>query len=108
MPNSKHSACLYACSSTCVRLRASICLSVIQGGGGGGGWSISFYKLIRVPPSPGVDQCFCLPIFLSALTPVPGLPQTVFLLCLKYDLFRKTSYTILNMLSRTEQNRFFI
>ena len=38
-------------------------------------------------------------LFISPEIPRRGLPQTFFLLCLKYDLFRKTVLTILNMLS---------
>ena len=64
---------------------------------GGGGYSIYFYKLIRVPPSPGLVSVFvCLsvcqhwhPMSWSATNP----------LCLKCDLFRKTILTNLNMLS---------
>ena len=61
--------CLYACASTCVRLRACVaaCLLLCHPGGGGGRL-FYFYKLIRVPPSPGVGQCLCLSIFLSTLT----------------------------------------
>ena len=38
-------------------------------------------------------------LFVSPCIPCPGLPQTFFPLCLKYDLFKKTILPILNMLS---------
>ena len=83
-----------------MRLRACVaaCLSVTRVVVGGGGYSNYFYKLIRVPPSPGLVSVFvCL--FVSTGIPCPGLQQTLFPLCLKYDLFRKTILTNLNMLS---------
>ena len=79
-----------------VRVRASKCMRGCLPFCHPEGWgnSISFYKLIRVLPSPGVGQCFRL--FISPGIPCPGLPDLYFPLCLKYDLFRKT---ILDMLS---------
>ena len=61
---------LYACASMRVHLRACVAayLHLCHPWWGGGGESITFCKLIRVPLSPGVGQCFCLYICLSALT----------------------------------------
>ena len=60
---------------------------------------LSCYKIIRMPPSPGVSQYFCLSICLPALTSHVLVCHTPsFPFCLKYDLFRKTILTILNML----------
>ena len=52
-----------------------------------------------MPPSPGLVSVFvCLSVRSTGI-PCPGLQQTLFPLCLKYDLFRKTILTNLNMLS---------
>ena len=82
----------------CLPACLSVTRMVVGGGGGGGGTLFIFINFIRVPPSPGLVSVFvCL--FVSTGIPCPGLQQTLFPLCLKYDLFRKTILTNLNMLS---------
>ena len=95
--------CLYACTSTCVRLRACVtaCLPFCHPGRGGGGGGVRIFLFINLSECSYtlglVNLTVCL--FVALDIPCPGLPQTFLLICLKYDLFRKSILTMLNMLS---------
>ena len=74
-------------------------LSVTRVGGGGGGVGVFlFINLSECPHPLGWSVFLSVYLFVSTGIPCPGLQQTFFPLCLKYDLFRK-QLTNLNMLS---------
>ena len=78
------------------------CLSVtrVGGGGGGRGTLFIFINLSECPHPLGWSVFLSFYLFVSTGIPCSGLQQqTFFPLCLKYDLFRKTILTNLNMLS---------
>ena len=100
------SVSLYASASACVRLSACVaaclpaCLSVTRVGGGGRGTLFIFINLSECPHPLGWSVFLSFYLFVSTGIPCSGLQQqTFFPLCLKYDLFRKTILTNLNMLS---------
>ena len=74
--------CLSVCMCECVRLRACVaaCLPFCHPGGGA---TLFFINLSECPHSLELVSVF---VSLSVV-PCPGLPQTSFSLCLKYDLF---------------------
>ena len=86
--------CLCVCLSVWifeyVRASKSVrgCLSAFPSPRVGGVSIFLFYKLIKVPTSAGSVS---VSVRLSYI-PCPGLPQTFFLLCLKYDLFYNFKY----------------
>ena len=84
--------CLSVCMCECVIASKSVHVCLPFCHQEGVGFSISFYKLIRVPPSPGVGQCFCLSICLSALVSHVLVCHKPSFLCLKYDLFNNFKY----------------
>ena len=99
--NSNGKVILTVCLSICMyeNLRASKsvhnCLPTLLSLGGGWGTLFLFINLLECPYPLGRSVVSSVYLFVSPCIPYPGLPQTFFPLCLKYDLFQET---ILNML----------
>ena len=97
------SVCICECMCASKRMRGCLpaCLSVTRvGGGGGRGTLFIFINLSECPHPLGWSVFLSFYLFVSTGIPCSGLQQqTFFPLCLKYDLFRKTILTNLNMLS---------
>ena len=89
--------CLSMCMCKCVRASKSVrgCLPAFLSSGGMWGTLFLYINLSECPHPLGSVSVFVV----STGIPCLGLPQTFFPLCLKYDLFRKTILSILNMLS---------
>ena len=91
--------CLSVCMCECVRVSKSVraCLLFCHPAAGN-----TLFLLINLSECPNYLGAVSVFVCLSVCQPwhpCPGLPQTSFSLCLKYDFFRKTILTILNMLS---------
>ena len=95
-----HSVGLSLCMHVRVRLRA--CVAACMPFCHPGGERATLFLFINLSESPipkGRSMFLSVYLFVRPGIPCPGLSQTFFPLCLKYDLFRKTILTILIMRS---------
>ena len=83
--------CLSVCMCECVRASKSVCGCLPALLSPRVGWLLFFYKTYQSVSIPWGRSVFpSVYLFVSLDIPCPGLPQTFYPLCLKYDSFRKT------------------